>query len=303
MQESKIIQYLHNKKSQLLDDCYFFDNKYLITTDTITENTHFKHRWSSARDIAEKLVEVNVSDIAASGGLPKLAFLNLGLSKLSEKEIWLESFLKYFKKKLNFYGIELAGGDTYKSHATNLTITLFGTTKNPVFRNTGKPAEFIYITGSLGLSYLGYSQLKDNINLPIKLKRESINKHLRPKSRLEISQLLIQNYKISAMMDITDGLVQDSEKLALASNLEMEIEINRLPRLSQYTKYITIDELINSGEELELLFISKEKIESMKNCQITCIGKTKKIYKKSKVVFNLGEKVYKPKSKGFLHFK
>jgi len=303
MQESKIIQYLHKKNSQALDDCFFFDNKYLITTDTITENTHFKHEWSSARDIAEKLVEVNVSDIAASGGLPMLAFLNLGLSKLSEKQIWLESFLSYFKKKLTFYRIELAGGDTYKSNTTNLTLTLLGTTKNPVFRDTGKPDEFIYITGSLGLSYLGYSQMKDNIDLPINLKKQSINKHLRPKSRLKISQQLIRNYKISAMMDITDGLVQDSEKLALASNLEMLIEINRLPLISQYTKYITIDELINSGEELELIFISKEEIESMKNCPITCIGKTKKVYKNSKVVFSLDGKVYKPKGKGFLHFK
>ena len=52
----------------------FFDGKYLITTDTISEGTHFKHEWSSAADIACKLVEVNVSDIASSGGLQRLHF-------------------------------------------------------------------------------------------------------------------------------------------------------------------------------------------------------------------------------------
>lgn len=303
MKEFKIIEEFFGKNTNNLDDCFFFDDKYLITTDTITENTHFKHEWSSARDIADKLVEVNVSDIASSGGLPLLAFLNLGLSNFSEKEVWLMQFLTYFKKKLKFYKIKLAGGDTYKSSETNLTLTLFGTTQNPVFRNTGNPNEFLYITGSLGLSYLGYSYLKDNIKLPQVLKKQAIKKHLRPESRLSISKELTRKYKISAMMDITDGLVQDSEKLALASNLEIHIDINRLPFIKEFTKYLSIDEVISSGEELELLFLSKEKISPIKNCLITCIGKTVGITKKSKIVFTLDGKVYKPKNRGFLHFK
>lgn len=303
MNEIKIIKEIYGKNTTKLDDCFFWDGKYLITTDTITENTHFKHEWSSARDIADKLIEVNVSDIAASGGLPLLAFLNLGLSNFSAREVWLKDFLSYFKKKLNHYKIKLAGGDTYKSSKTNFTLTLIGTTQNPIFRNTGNSNEFLYITGSLGLSYLGYSFLKDNIKLPQVLKKQAIKKHLRPESRLNISKELIKKYKISAMMDITDGLVQDSEKLALASNLEIHIDINKLPFIKEFTKYLSIDEMINSGEELELLFLSKEKIEPVKGFPITCIGKTIKSQNKSKVIFKLDGKVYMPKGKGFLHFK
>lgn len=302
MQESKIIQYLYNTKHLSLDDCYFFDNKYIITTDTISEQTHFKHEWSSPKDIAEKLVEVNVSDIAADGGLPIIAFLNLGLSEISKKDLWIKQFLKNFKNKLNSYDIKLAGGDTYKSATTSLTLTLIGRTNKPVLRNSGKPNQYIYLTGSLGLSYLGYLSLKGNKELPHRITRKAIQKHLRPKARLDISRKLVKLHKISAMMDITDGLIQDSEKLALASNLELIIEINKLPLLSLFKKYLSIDEIISSGEELELLFLSKEKIHSISGCPITCIGETKRATRKSKVTFTLDGKIYTPQKKGFLHF-
>ena len=302
MLESKIIQLLHHNNSLQLDDCYFMNNKYLVTTDTISENTHFKHEWSSAKDLAEKIIEVNVSDIAASGGLPKFAFLNLGLSEFSKKEKWISSFLRELKRKLNFYKIKLAGGDTYKSPHTNLTLTLIGYTQKPIFRSTGKPNEYLYTTGSLGLSYLGYLHLLNNTHLPTNIKKEAINKHLRPKSRLSISQKLIHTYKISAMMDITDGIAQDSAKLALASNLEIHININKFPRFTEFSKYLQVDEIISSGEELELLFLSKEKIEWNKEYPITCIGETRNIVNKAKSVFYLNGKKYKPKTKGFLHF-
>ncbi len=302
MKEASIIRELYKdrKTDIILDDCYFFDGKYLITTDTIAEGTHFKHEWSSAADIAYKLIEVNVSDIAASGGLPKLAFLNLGLSQFSEKSLWLKPFLKHLQKALLKYNIKLEGGDTYHSTHTNLTLTLIGESKKPIFRHTGNNDDLVYITGCIGLSYLGYKILKNNLKLPLDIKKEAINRHLRPEARLELSKQISRKYKVSAMMDITDGLIQDGEKLALASKLKILIEVEKIPNISLLQKYMSIDEALSSGEELELLFLSKDKIKPTKDFPVTCIGRAIKGF--PGIGFNLNESRYKPKKKGFLHF-
>ena len=302
MKESSIIKELYRgrRRDSGLDDCFFFEGKYLITTDTIAEGTHFKHEWSSPVDIACKLIEVNVSDIAASGGLPRVAFLNLGLSRFSEKNNWLKPFLKQLHNKLLQYKIQLEGGDTYFSDKTNLTLTLIGETKKPILRHTGSKNDLVYMSGSIGLSLLGYKLLADNIQLPLSLKKEALNKHLQPSSKLEMAKHLTRKYKISAMMDITDGLIQDSGKLALASNLRMDIEIEKIPRLAELQAYLTLDDILSSGEELELLFLSKEKIESTKNFPVSCIGKV--TVGLPKVYFTLDGKSYKPQKKGFLHF-
>lgn len=302
MKESSIIKELYKgrKNDTRLDDCFFFDGKYLITTDTIAEGTHFKHEWSSPADIACKLIEVNVSDIAASGGLPRVAFLNLGLSRFSEKSTWLKPFLKQLHNKLLQYKIQLEGGDTYFSDKTNLTLTLIGETKKPIFRHTGSKNDLVYMTGSIGLSLLGYKLLADNIQLPLSLKKEALHKHLQPSSKLEMAKHLTRKYKISAMMDITDGLIQDSGKLALASNLRMDIEMEKIPRLSELQAYMSLDDILSSGEELELLFLSKEKIKSTKKFPVSCIGKA--TVGLPKVYFTLDGKRYKPEKRGFLHF-
>lgn len=301
MKENQIIKQLHNRRnSKKLDDCFFFDEKYLITTDTITEGTHFKHEWSSPADIACKLVEVNVSDIASSGGLPKIAFLNLGLSRFSQDSKWLSPFIKHLKISFNKYKITLEGGDTYFSEKTNLTLTVIGKTNSPIFRSTGMINDFIYMTGNIGLSQLGFRILKDNIKLPAKLTKEALDKHLRPQSRLSLSRILAKQFPISAMMDITDGLIQDSKKLAQASNLKIEIHIDKIPGIKELQKYISIDEILSSGEELELLFLSKSKINSTKNLPVTCIGKAVK--GKQGVSFILNHKRYIPTKEGFFHF-
>jgi thiamine-monophosphate kinase len=303
MKESKIISSLYRDKKNAtkLDDCFFFDGKYLITTDTISELTHFKHEWSSAQNIANKLIEVNVSDIAASGGLPRIAFLNLGLSDFSQKDSWLRPFLKQFKKTLKKYSIQLEGGDTYKSSITSLTLTLIGTARKPIFRHTGNYPSQLYMTGSIGLSMLGYKILKNNLTLPERIKKEALAKHLNPLARLEVSKFLLKNSKISAMMDITDGIVQDCEKLALASNIKIIVEIEKIPRLQELKAYMEIDEILTSGEELELLFLSKDSIHSFKNIPIHCIGKV--IKGKPGLEFTLNKRKYSPQKKGFLHFK
>ncbi|MBE7411128.1 MAG: thiamine-phosphate kinase [Leptospiraceae bacterium] len=297
MTEEDIIQLFFNKNAEPKSDCYVLDNKYLVTTDSISENTHFKTNWSSPKDIAKKLVEVNVSDIAAGGGIPTNAFLNLGLSKKTSKKTWIKEFSFELKKNLKFYSIELSGGDTYYSENTNLTLTLIGKTNHPVNRTGGKAGDYLYITGDLGLSEIGFQVLSKKIRPDFVTYKNSIEKHLRPVSKLFFMQDIFHKYSINASMDITDGLFQDSLKLAKASSVHLKINLDQLPNLERYAKYIGVEGVLSSGEELEILFLSSDRIVES---GITEIGNAEK--GNGKVTFTQNGKKIIPKSKGFFHF-
>ncbi|MCB1178218.1 MAG: thiamine-monophosphate kinase, partial [Leptospiraceae bacterium] len=220
MKESKIIQKFYKNNLQD-DDCYWDkENKQLISTDSIVEGTHFLHKWSSPKNLAKKIIEVNISDILSSGGIPTKAFLNLGLNHISSKPDWINSFSKEIKNLLSFYKIELCGGDTFYSQNTQITLTLIGKLKlnKPFLRSGGKPGDNVYITGEVGFSLLGFKSLQNKINLPLHFKKKAIITHLAPSCEWK-KRNFFQKYNkdIHAMMDITDGLVQDLGKLAKAS--------------------------------------------------------------------------------------
>ncbi|MGE8722406.1 thiamine-phosphate kinase [Leptospira terpstrae] len=298
MKESEIIRTLFGTTPPPEDDCYFLAPNRLVTTDSLSEGTHFLHEWSSPQVLAKKLVEVNVSDITASGGWPKECFLNLGLSPLSRKKEWIRSFSKELRKSLDQYGMKLAGGDTFSASKTQLTLTVVGTVEKPWLRSGGKPGDYLYTTGSLGKSQLGFYSLKKKSK--DKLYKEAIEHHLSPKSRYAILNSL-QKFQIHACMDITDGLIQDSERLAIASKGKLKIQVESVPLDPLANKELGLDLCLGSGEELELLFLSPTILPTvLAGIPVTMVGRLEK--GKPGVQFIKGGKIYVPKSRGFLHF-
>lgn len=295
MKENEIIK-LFFKKQQ--NDTYHLNQKFLITTDSLVEETHFKLSWSRASEIASKLVEVNVSDIASSGGAKKgYALLNLGLNFEKTSKEWLMEFSRTLKYKLKIYNHELIGGDTYYSKLIHLNLTLISENEISIDRNHSKVGDQIFISGSVGLSNLGYKILKKEIKLDSKkMLKNSISKHLSPKSKFfEIQEILKKN-KIHSMMDITDGLVQDLKKMTSGLKIDFHINLNLLPEFEKLKKILSIDEIICSGEELELICTTNENLNPFYK-----IGEVKK--GNGKVHFYLDGKIYFPKKIGFTHFK
>ncbi|XDD43937.1 thiamine-phosphate kinase [Leptospira sp. WS60.C2] len=299
MKESEIIRSLFGKTPPPEDDCYFLAPGRLVTTDSLSEGTHFLHEWSSPEILARKLVEVNVSDITASGGVPRECFLNLGLSPYSRKKEWVLAFAKSLRSSLYEYGMKLAGGDTFSSPTTQLTLTVVGAVKTPWLRSGGKPGDYLYVTGDLGQSLLGYHGLKHNKKQP--KYKEAIKRHLLPKSR-QILQKPLSKYRIHACMDVTDGLIQDAERLAIASHGKLILEVESVPLHPFAVQELGVDACLGSGEELELLFLSPDILPNqIESIPVTMIGRFEK--GKPRTKFLREGKTYRPKTKGFLHFK
>jgi thiamine monophosphate kinase len=102
------------------------------------------------------------------------------------------------------------------------------------------------------------------------------------------------------MMDITDGLVQDSAKFASACNLDFYIELDQLPFFETLRQNLKIEDIIHSGEELELLILTDQEINSQFPLHLNQIGYAKK--GNGKVHFTLNGVAYFPQKKGFIHF-
>lgn len=325
MHEEEIIRNLYPEGECPQDDCFLWRGKTLFTTDSLTEGTHFKHEWSSPADIAQKIIEVNLSDITASGGVPVLAFLNLGLSPLSSQNSWVEVFSRSFTKRLGSYGIQLAGGDTFRSPVTTLTLTLVGeipAVDSYWARSKIQPGDYLYLTGSVGLSQLGFQCLSGNaggridspdsckptntLNLPDSgdLVERAIGKHLRPLSRFPLAERL-REFPIHACMDITDGLVQDAQRLGQSSGLGLTLEITRLPDTQEILPFLGWDGILSSGEELELLFTSPTAPESfpqeLDGIRVTCLGRAEADLPPG-VHFLKNGVPYAVRARGFEHF-
>ncbi|EMS86209.1 thiamine-phosphate kinase [Leptospira noguchii] len=301
LKESEVIRILYPPGIVQTDDCYLDEEGRIYTTDTICEGTHFRTEWSGPKEIAQKLVEVNVSDIAAGGGVPTKAFLNLGLSIQCSKEEWILPFSTSLQKSLSYYNIELCGGDTYRSSSLNLTLTLIGVTTKPWKRSGGKNGDFLYLTGSVGLSLLGYKILNEGLYVPEPLQSLALEKHLTPKARLKVSKELSKNFPISCCMDLTDGLLLDLPKLASSSNLGLKINLEKIPILSNTFAYLSLGEVLCSGEELELIFLSPVELpEVLCETSITKIGNTTLDWKGVKFFQKNSEKIFE--HLGFEHF-
>jgi thiamine-monophosphate kinase len=242
------------------DDCARLDSATIVTTDSLAEGTHFRRDWSGPEDLAIKLWNVNVSDIAASGGDPEWCLLNLGLPSDTGDD-WIREFAEALTAEVERDGGRLVGGDTYRSSLLTLTLTLAGklpknhddSARPParsakqsnahdaashryIDRRGARPDDAIYVTGAPGLSLLGYEILSGRRTRITKhgahraLYQAAVERHLRPRARLAWSRTLRKNADLHSMMDLSDGLYADLLRLVEANpGLRYEIDCALLP--------------------------------------------------------------------------
>ncbi len=268
-------------RSEFLDDCALLPgskNK-IVTTDSIVENVHFKLDWSSPEDLAIKLFHVNLSDIISSGGKPEWCLLSLGITKEKASEPNFETFLKRFAttfvRECWQYECPLIGGDTVRTNQVILGLTMGGYVERYIARNGAIDGDTLYVTGDLGLSLAGLRQLEGKIKLGEEAEIMSIEKYLQPHARAHWGQILSNKNEVHAMIDVSDGLLNDAIHLATANSLILNIQVDKIPLAPVLEGSINQIDALLSGEELELLFLGEEGLEFDFPC--TPIGKAKKV--------------------------
>jgi thiamine-monophosphate kinase len=238
---------------------------------------HFTPSIFSYYQIGYKSLCAALSDIAASGGKPRWFLLNLGVKKENSIEEIKEIFrgFKYFEKK---YSIKLLGGDIVRAPFLFLSITVGGTAKKPISRCRAKKGDKIYLTGNIGGSIMGFIALQKKIKSPI------TKYHLTPEIRCNEALKLTSKYRINSMIDISDGLLIDSNHIAEESGKKLNINFKEIPVCPECKKFAEKHSLdlkenvLTSGEEFELLFTSPDKIKEKFVHEIGLVSSGKGVY-------------------------
>jgi thiamine-monophosphate kinase len=268
--------------------------KYLLfTTDTLVEKTHFVLKYSTFFELGWKLLAVNISDIAAMGGIPKYALVTLGLTKdINIKDMNdLYSGIRSLAKK---YGVEIIGGDTVTSkRALFFTLDLIGSAERPVKRTGAKPGDAIISIGSIGGSAVGLKNLRKYGRKALNIDRSNVKAHLTPSPMVKEGRLA-SKYATS-MIDNSDGLARCLIEMFGSGKVGAKIYLDRLP----IAKGATMKDAFDGGEDYNLILtVPKKTAKLIKNAII--IGEVTN----SKKIFLVDRKgrISAMKAKGYEHF-
>jgi len=227
----------------------------LLTTDTLVEDVHFRREWTTFSLLGEKAFAVNASDIAAMGGEPTFALLSLSVPQDTEVED-LDAFFDGFLRVAETCRASLIGGNMSAAPCWMITVTLLGHAPHGIITRSGAQiGDDVYVTGTLGDAALGLRVLQEGRSGV--LAEEAKARFLCPPSRIKVSQSLATRYLATAMIDVSDGFLQDLGHICEASKVGAEIEGERLPLSPSYRALLGEREwncALTGGEDYELLF-------------------------------------------------
>ncbi len=246
----------------LLDDTAVIElgNESLVLThDMMAEDVHWLSNADPA-DVAWKLVAANLSDLAAKGARP----LGVLLGFMLGDDEWDRKFAAGLQAVLSRYDVALLGGDTVSNRGDKraLGMTAIGlATHRPVpARNGAQVGDFLYVTGTLGDALAGFELIEAGFD-EIGSLADAYN---RPEPRLADGQAVAPY--VTAMMDISDGLLLDADRMARASKVGIEIDISFLPLSLDYVSYRkdTLESRMQAaswGDDYQLLFAAAPDVQ------------------------------------------
>jgi thiamine-monophosphate kinase len=229
----------------------------LITTDMLLEGVHFDLSFSDPLTLGRKSLAVNLSDIAAMGGIPRYFLLSLAAPRHMSVD-FLDRFINGVLEMGKRFGVSLVGGDTCSSQqGMIISVTVIGEQYPDlvVSRSGARPGDLVCVTGTVGDSALGLSLLQTGLR-----DGAAISRHLDPTPRVREGMMLAEAKLPSAMTDISDGLLADLGHILDLSGVGARLFLDKLPLSADYLeRYSAASQDIYSlplsgGEDYELLF-------------------------------------------------
>jgi thiamine-monophosphate kinase len=251
----------------------------LLKTDCVVEGIHFL-AGSSARAVGWKAIMRGLSDFAAMSGVPQFALITLIIAG-KKQVMWVRSLYRGLNQAARYFDVAIVGGETSDAGGpTVVVVSVAGFVERDrcILRSGGKAKDDLFVTGKLGGS----------------IRR----RHLNFVARIEEARWLTANFKVHAMMDLSDGLGADLPRLAHASGLAFSIDKHALP----VSRGCTVQQAISDGEDYELLFAvsrrDRARLERMWRRKFPKLGLTRIgcLQQRSKIK-------HQTFSRGYVHFR
>jgi thiamine-monophosphate kinase len=270
------------------------DRDLIACCDLMVEGVHFRKEWAPPRLLGRKALAVNLSDVAAMGGIPKFAMISIAVPPGFGSDSIDELFKGLFELA-NASGVSIIGGDTSSSRdSLFIDVSVIGECESgrAVTRRGAKIGDRIYVSGSLGASALGLSLLEDGFRLDDSkdasdaIRLRAVLKHLSPEPQLKLGRALGEAGLATAMIDISDGLSTDLWHILEESRRGAVIHASAIP-IAQCVRSLAseakgIDPLrlaLHGGEEYELLFTARPEdhqriaeLSTVSGVEITAVG-------------------------------
>ncbi len=190
--------------------------KVAMATDIAVEGVHFNRNWSSLFEIGAKVTAANLADIYAMGGVPEYllvaAALPVGFSVPD-----IEELARGIVAEASKVGARVVGGDITASSQLVISVAVYGSVKDPILRGGAKVGDLVIISDLPGKSAAGFEKLKNGI------KDEETLPHRRP----SVDYSAARDFAlagVSAMCDVSDGLISELLHISRASGVGIEIK-------------------------------------------------------------------------------
>ncbi len=220
-------------------------NKSVLAADMAVEGVHFNRKWSTLREIGAKITAANLADIYAMGGDPKYLLVSAGLTAdfgICE----ITELAKGIAEEAALVGASVVGGDISRAEQLVISISVFGEVENPITRSGSKVGDSVIISGLPGKSAAGLIQLQSGVT-----ESSFVSAHKKPVVNYQSAKKFRE---VSAMCDVSDGLLSELSHIASASGVGIELDsklIEQIPGFKELETATAADiwELVLSGGE------------------------------------------------------
>jgi thiamine-monophosphate kinase len=245
----------------------------VTSVDAFVEGVHFRLVTTSLRDLGHKCLAASLSDLAAMGADPGEAYLAVGLPEhLGEREtLELADGAQALAQQ---HSVVICGGDVTQADELFVAVTVVGYAQGPdrlATRGGAQPGDLVGVTGALGGSGAGLLLLERKpTGIDVQLGERLLERHLRPRPLLTAGRALVAA-GVSAMLDVSDGVASDLERLCERSGVRVEVRLDQLPvdegvtEVAVATGVDPLELAAGAGEDYELLFTAppgaRERVE------------------------------------------
>lgn len=240
----------------------------VASTDASVEGVHFRREWLTPEEIGSRAATAALSDLAAMGALP-LGLL-LALAVPADWSGALVALARGVGESAAAAGCPIVGGNVSRARELSLTVTVLGRVGEPLTRGGLRAGDALYLTGRLGGPRAAVRAWMEG-STP---RQEHRARFAAPRARIAEARWLA-DAGCHAAIDVSDGLLADAAHLAVASGVQIHLDLGVLPCV----KGVTVEEAAAGGEEYELLVaaparcaIDAEQFERRFGLPLTQIG-------------------------------
>ncbi len=229
-----------------------------ISSDMLVEGVHFTRDAMSLEDAGWRAMAANVSDLAAMGARPILATVALGLPQ-SISAAGVAELYRGLSDCAARAKLAIVGGDLSRAAALTIAIAVVGEVRasNAKTRSGGRPGDVLAVTGTLGAARAGLELTRAGGRIPDELQAAALQAFRRPQLRVAEGRFLSASRNVDAMMDCSDGLSTDLDRLCAASECGATLEAVPVAEPARALSEATGEDperfALAGGEDFELL--------------------------------------------------